>query len=85
VLYMDFVFGPGDNYVRNDRLGLEAFVPYMPTPAPALTAISLAATPSPPAPAPDSGFPWIWTILAAALLAAAVGWAVIRRRRSTRR
>jgi len=34
VLYMDFVFGPGDDYVRNDRLGLASFVPYMRTPVP---------------------------------------------------
>ncbi len=37
VLYMDFVFGPGDNYVRNDRLNLESFVPYIPAPAPTAT------------------------------------------------
>jgi hypothetical protein len=87
VLYMDFVFGPGDNYVRNDRLGLESFVPNIPTPVPAptLPATSPAVTPLPLVPAPDSGFPWGWTILPVALLATAAGWAVIRRRRSTRR
>jgi hypothetical protein len=82
VLYMDFVFGPGHNYVRNERLGLKSFVPYIPTPVSSAT--SLAATPSPPVPAPDAGFPWGWTILPVALLAAA-GWAVVRQRRSTRR
>ena len=111
VLYMDFVFGPGDDYVRNDRLNLESYVPYIPTPVPtatsrptraplpsptpqptataeptpALSATSLAVTPPPPVPAPDAGFPWGWTILPVALLAAAAGWAVIRQRRSTRR
>ena len=116
VLYMDFVFGPGDNYVRNDRLGLESFVPYIPTPVPTATSRpperpcpprrpnlrprpSLPPRPSPrrpypprrcgypasPVPAPDAGFPWGWTILPVALLAAAAGWAVIRQRRSTRR
>jgi len=111
VLYMDFVFGPGDDYVRNDRLNLESYVSYIPTPVPtatsrptraplpsptpqptataeptpALSATSLAVTPPPPVPAPDAGFPWGWTILPVALLAAAAGWAVIRQRRSTRR
>ena len=76
VLHMDFVFGSGDNYVRNDRLGLESFVPYIPTPVP---------SPTPQPTATDAGFPWGWTILPVALLAAAAGWAVIRQRRSTRR
>jgi hypothetical protein len=76
VLRMDFVFGPGDNYVRNDRLGLESFVPYIPTPVP---------SPTPQPTATDTGFPWGWTILPVALLAAAAGWGVIRQRRSTRR
>jgi hypothetical protein len=85
VLYMDFVFGSGDDYVRNDRLGLESFVPYIPVPSTKSqpTATSLAVTP--PSPAPDSGFPWGWMILPIALLAAAAGLVVIRRRRSTRR
>ena len=48
VLYMDFVFGPGDNYVRNDRLGLESFVPYIPTPVPTATS-RLTPTPRPTA------------------------------------
>jgi hypothetical protein len=117
VLYMDFVFGPGDNYARNDRLGLESYVPYTPTPVPTATsrptrvllpsptsqptataeptaaaeptpassATPLAVTPPPPIPAPDAGFPWGWTILPVALLAAAAGWVAIRQRRSTRR
>jgi hypothetical protein len=116
VLYMDFVFGPGD-YVRNDRLNLESYVPYIPTPAPtatsrptrtplpsptsqptataepsataeptpALSATPPAVTLPPPVPAAEAGLPWGWTILPVALLAAAAGWAVIRRRRSTRR
>lgn len=50
-------------------------------PAPAPPTTSPAAAP----PAPDAGFPWNWALLPAALLAAAAGWAVIRRRRSTRR
>ncbi|MEW5870746.1 MAG: hypothetical protein AB1894_15845 [Chloroflexota bacterium] len=39
VLYMDFVFGPGEDYVRNERLNLAAYVPYIPSPA--------TATPTP--------------------------------------
>jgi hypothetical protein len=101
VLYMDFVFGPGDS-VRNDRLGLDSFVPYLPTAVSSSTttaAPTTTATPSSPtpptagttaptaAPAPTSaaGFPWAWMILPAVLLAGVVVWAVIQRRRSARR
>jgi len=34
ILHMDFVFGPGDDYVRNDQLNLDSFVPYVRTPVP---------------------------------------------------
>ena len=117
VLYMDFVFGPGNDYVRNDRLNPDSFVPYMPRPAPtdtpwptrtprpsptpqpsataepiptveptpALSAESLVVTPPSSVPVSDTGFPWDWMILLAALLAAAAGWAVIRKRQSSRR
>jgi hypothetical protein len=38
VLYMDWIFGPGaDARVRNDRLNLDSFVPYIPTPGPTAT------------------------------------------------
>jgi hypothetical protein len=46
VQYMDFVFGPGDAYVRNDRLNLESFVPYIPSPMP--TAMPLPSVTPPP-------------------------------------
>jgi len=82
VLYMDFVFGSGGDFVRNDRLGLASYVPYIPVPS---TKSQPTVTPPPPAPAPDSGFPWGWMILPIALLAAAAGWVAVRRRRSTRR
>jgi len=105
IQYMDFVFGPGDNYVRNDRLNLESFLPYAPesaptatlratkAPLPAATAeptpassfTLVEATPVPPVPRPDPNFPWGWTILPAAILAAAAAWAVIGHRRSTER
>jgi len=44
VLYMDFVFSPGD-YVRNDRLGIASYVPYIPRPVPTATS---RPTPAPP-------------------------------------
>ena len=45
VLYMDWVFGPGESgYVRNDRLNLASFLPYVPAPVPAAT---LTSTPTP--------------------------------------
>ena len=61
VLTMDWVFGPGDDYVRNDRLNLDSFVPYVPTPVPAAApqptstppptaAVEPARTPSPTPP-----------------------------------
>jgi hypothetical protein len=75
VLYMDFVFGPGDAYVRNDRLGLKSFVPYIPTPVP---------SPTPPSMAPDAGFSWGWMILPGVLLVAGAGWVVLRQRRPAR-
>ncbi len=37
VLNMDFVFGPGGDIVRNDRLNPDSFVPYIPTPMPSPT------------------------------------------------
>ena len=71
VLYMDWVFGPGDNYVRNDRLNLDSFVPYIPTPPPTSTprptvtpqpTATAEPTSAPPEPAPTLGFPWGWAI-----------------------
>jgi hypothetical protein len=95
VLYMDFVFGPAD-YVRNDRLNLESYVPYVPTPVPTATywsppsatppvATPPEATPTPSARGAEVGFPWGWVILPVAILVAALGavagWLLIRRRR----
>lgn len=54
VLYMDFVFGPGDNYARNDRLNLESFVPYIPTPAPTATPWPTRTPLSSPTPQPTA-------------------------------
>ena len=47
VLYMDWVFGPGEgNYVRNDRLNLASYLPYVPEPLPAAT-LTITPTLSP--------------------------------------
>jgi hypothetical protein len=55
VLYMDFVFDPRGTYVRNDRLGIESFVPYIPAPATSPPSSPTATTePTPTAePAPS--------------------------------
>jgi hypothetical protein len=105
VLYMDWVFGPGDS-VRNTRLGPDSFVPYIPPAEPPATTtlaptttVALTTTAAPttttaptttvPAVVPqstdtDAGFPWAWLALPAALLAAAAGWALGRRREAHR-
>jgi hypothetical protein len=94
VLYMDWVFSPGDS-VRNNRLGPDSFAPYIPLaePPPTTTVAPTTTTAAPtttmpsamPQPADtDAGFPWAWMILPAALLAAAAGWAIGRQRRPTR-
>lgn len=82
VLYMDFVFGSGGDYVRNERLGIESYVPYIPVKSPASqpAVTSLAPTSHPPASAPGTGFPWGWILLPLALLAAVFGWVIIRRK-----
>jgi hypothetical protein len=107
VLYMDWVFGPGDS-VRNSRLSPDSFVPYVPpaeppptttsattattavpttTVAPTTTAASITTTPSTTTaarPADDTGFPWVWMALPTAVVAAAAGWALGRRKRAHR-
>jgi hypothetical protein len=107
VLYMDWVFGPGDS-VRNSRLSPDSFVPYVPpaeppptttsatttttavpttTVAPTTTAAPTTTTPSTTTaarPADDTGFPWVWMALPTAVVAAAAGWALGRRKRADR-
>jgi hypothetical protein len=96
VLYMNWVFGPGDS-VRNSRLAPDSFVPYIPSAEPP-TSTTLAPTTTPVAPATtaastttparptdnDAGFPWAWLALPAALVAAAAGWALGRRKQADR-
>jgi hypothetical protein len=56
VLYMDFVFGPGDQYVRNDRLGPVSYVPHNPTPPPTASS-QPTSTPRPTATAQPTSTP----------------------------
>ena len=48
VMHMDFVFGPADS-VRNDRLGNDSFVPYVPEAVPASTSTAPPTTTTAPA------------------------------------
>ena len=84
VLYMDWVFGPGEgNYVRNDRLNLDSYVPYLPAPAPTATPTPTRTPPPTATVAPTrapSAVPLVATpTLPAATLQAGIswGWAII--------
>ncbi len=92
VLHMDFVFSPGD-YVRNDRLAPDSFVPYTPTVVPSTTTTAAPTTTTAAVPsttpgttiAPEgeeAGTGWIWAVAGGAVAGlAAIGLLVFWRRR----
>jgi hypothetical protein len=98
VLYLELDYGDGQ-MTRHKRLDAEQVVQDVATPAPTDTPVPthtprptataertpVPATAVPPMPGANPGFQWGWAIPPVALLAAAAGWLVIRRRRSARR